>query len=292
MNERKAAAPLLRRRAARQTPTPMTLLSAGLSLLLAACGGGAGLPDSEERLPVAAVDRQQTAAVRDYCAIGAPLRQAASADDAGFSYQPGSPWHAGAGLMLAVSSVYAWGRTDTQGGGGFDVLRLGTPVNDYRSFDPSATLGIGAAPSQRLGMGLLVEPRFDDQAAACVKPVTVVRYRQVLLPGSGWVQLRSLGWESMQAETVPVQTLPGAALDGFEFVANYLPLEGRVFFALAKNQLADPQAAQLCHLAPGAGAWRCLRPQLRDGGDLWELTAPEARPGVYVLVSSRPEAGA
>lgn len=270
----------------------LTPWAAGLlSLLLSACGGGAAL-DAEERLPVAAVDKAQTAAVRDYCAISAPLRQAASADEAGFSYEPGSSWHGGEGLMLTVSSVYAWGRSDTQDGGGFEALRLGSSVNDYRGFNAAGnTVGIGAAAAPRLGMGLLVEPRFDDQAAACVKPVSVLRSRQILLPGSGWVQSKTLSWESRQAEALPMQSLPGAALDGFEFVTNYLPLEGRVFFALAKSQLADAQAAQLCHLAPGAGSWRCFKPQLRDGGELWELTASQAHPGVYVLVSSKPEAG-
>lgn len=77
--------------------------------------------------------------------------------------------------------------------------------------------------------------------------------------------------------------LSGYQIDGFEFVSNFKPADGQVYFILDKQRYPAPQTFSICYLAPGASEWKCSQPELSDQGMTWHVRMRGLNPGVYVL---------
>jgi hypothetical protein len=98
-------------------------------------------------------------------------------------------------------------------------------------------------------------------------------------------QTPSLTWTSRWDKAVPVQRLPGYPVNGFEFVANFEPEDGRVFFQIPKARFNDPSSLAVCHLPAYAAQWACSQPLTADAGENWHMSSKGVKQGVYVLVS-------
>lgn len=276
--------------------TDIKVLSAGvtsisLSFLLAACGGGD--LGGDEGFAVPAADSVLAEIIQDYCQLDA-LDTASFNGEVGYSYSPASLWrystNAGA-THDELSAVQAHGLNNLPV---MDKLVLNTSVRDHRGFTEGSNIGSAVADG-RFGQGAVIPDLFADKSVACVKSVSQMH----LLTNSSYGSLDSLPsarlvWQSFAAPIVPVEQLPGHAIDGFEMVANFQAAAGLVYFSLPTGTIADANAASICHMPQSgtyAGAWNCQAPTIVpfDGGVQFEL--PAARPGVYMLVSSHPEFG-
>lgn len=92
-------------------------------------------------------------------------------------------------------------------------------------------------------------------------------------------------WDSYWDRAVPLAGVPGRAVFGFEFVSNFAPSGGEVFFRVGKASVGAPSALSVCFLAPKSLQFSCAHPGVADAGKDWQLSAPTPKQGVYVLVA-------
>jgi len=162
------------------------------------------------------------------------------------------------------------------------TVHMKVAVHDYRgvsgSFIPSAYL------EPEWGMGVLLDGRVPA-GAACVRSLAKLTPPLNIpgLPTYGY----TLGWKSKWSPAVPVANVPGAVIDGFEFVSSFAPPDARAVFILSKTRLASTQGTAICYLAPGAANWDCKTPSVTDLGKDWGLARQGAQAGVYVLAAPR-----
>ncbi|WP_426079011.1 hypothetical protein [Janthinobacterium sp. PSPC3-1] len=229
-------------------------------LALSACGGaaGGGKPAS------APADASQYQAIAGYCGIKAPA--SAGAPD-GWSVTTTTLDR----LMYSASSIIsAAGSSEAFD----DGISLKINISDYRGGD-GPQVGRGATRPEWV-MGAVIPTAFAAQSVACV--VHLSKLRNVYTTAQGWTTY----WHG----SLPMAQLPGHVIDGFEFVSNFAPKAGALFFVLDKVGFGNLQAPSLCYLAPQKTQWECAAASLVDAGANWEVRATGMRPGAYVLVST------
>lgn len=249
---------------------PLRILAvSALLAALGACGGG------ERAAPLTAEGRQQVAALMTYCKVTQKER-VAERDQSGMSYSPNT-------------SIYSWGDSD---GMALGTLTLSSSLSDFREAS-TATYSVGTIRYGSTPMGVQFPSILADQSVGCVKPVSVT----TRMPG--WAHSPEqpiapvrLSWQSRTEAQLPVDTLPGSPVDGFEFAANFTPVSGLAYFSISKSSLADASATQICHLSASQSQWQCTEPTVEGNDDFWLFSTPAPRPGVYMLVSTHAQRGA
>lgn len=162
------------------------------------------------------------------------------------------------------------------------TLHMKVGVHDYRdvsgSFIPSAYF------EPEWGMGVQLEGRLPA-GAACVRSLAklVPPLNIPGFPSYGY----TLNWRSKWSSAVPVANVPGAVIDGFEFVSSFAAPTAQSFFILSKTRLASTQGASICYLAPLGTSWDCKTSSVTDLGKDWGLARQGAQAGVYVLAVPR-----
>ncbi|MDP3626135.1 MAG: hypothetical protein U1C47_18065 [Hydrogenophaga sp.] len=266
--------------------TGITCLS--LSLLLSACGGGGSEADGGDGFPVPAADVALRLAIQDYCQLD-PLDPADFRDGAGYSFSPVSLWRHSSNAGTThdeMASVRAHGLNNYPV---MDVMTLKTTVQDHRGFTQGPNVGIGVADG-RFSQGVSIPDLFADKAVACVKSVSQKEPVFTFPPDPTALPSARLVWQSFASPTVPVERLPGNALDGFELVANFQAFFGLVYFSIPAGVVADANTVSVCHLPQSGGAsssWNCQVPAVVpvEGGVQFQVRT--TAPGVYMLVSSQ-----
>lgn len=167
------------------------------------------------------------------------------------------------------------------------TVHMKVGVHDYRDvngfFIPSAYM------EPDWGMGVQLQGRLQA-GAACVRSLGKLSPPLNLpggfhMPDNGY----TLSWKSKWSAAVPVANVPGAVIDGFEFVSSFASADAQTFFILSKTRLASTQGAAICYLAPLGTSWDCRTPSVTDLGKDWGLARQGAQAGVYVLAA--PTAG-
>jgi hypothetical protein len=252
-----------------RNPTPgLRRLAIVMGLaLLAGCGAGAG---EEEDAPPA-----------DMAAYTETLAFCEATEPTGSTAQYG-------GWSLASPSKYGNPTYDAsvlvspRGADLTVMLHMKVGVHDYRTvngpFIPAAYM------EPEWGMGVQLQGRLPA-GAACVRSLAKLTPPPNIpgLPTYGY----TLNWTSKWSAAVPVAGVPGAVIDGFEFVSSFAVPDAQPFFILSKTRLASTQGAAICHLAPGAANWDCKAPSVTDMGKDWGLERQGAQAGVYVLAAPR-----
>lgn len=162
------------------------------------------------------------------------------------------------------------------------TLHMKVAVHDYRGV--SGTIFPNAYFEPETGMGVLLDGRVPA-GAACVRSLAKLTPPPNIpgLPSYGY----TLGWKSKWSAAVPVANVPGAVIDGFEFVSSFTPPDARTVFILSKTRLASTQGAAICYLAPLGTNWDCKAPTVTDLGKNWGLVRQGAQAGVYVLAAPK-----
>lgn len=255
---------------------PSTICATLLSVALSGCGGAAGSAGELAPTPVAAADYDDIAA---HCSTSKP-DPAAPVRDGWITTFPlinNSRNHA-ATIVSPDGSSSAWQ----------EPIVLTVPISDYRGvtgqFFPS---GYGE-PSWVMGASFpTVLPKH---AVACIVQLPKLKYTETLpytgADGNAVVAPYSLSWNSYWDATLPIGRLAGYPVDGFEFVSNFVPREGRSFFVLDKSRFASAQGLSICYLAPKTSNWDCVTPSTADIGSSWQVSRSGMQPGAYVLTSA------
>ena len=130
------------------------------------------------------------------------------------------------------------------------------------------------------GMGVLLFPSMPGGGLTCVRGASW------LMPVPGSDGLKTLRWSSRSLDTLPMANLPGAPIDGFEWLANYaVPSNSAAWFILRKTAV-DAAVVQVCRRTGEATDWRCTRPLVTPRGEDWVFTNEAPEPGVYLLVDT------
>jgi hypothetical protein len=174
-------------------------------------------------------------------------------------------------------------------------LRLDT--QDYRqsTLPPGfVRVSVGTADGST-GKGVVVVLDLPAGGIVCAAPAAWYKSNPPAIdPGTGRISTdtgATLHWESRDGAPLPVASLPGYAVDGFELVTNFAVKGSPVFFVERKRDMADPVNAQICRLSSPTKAWDCKKPTVADLGANWSFTLQGATAGTYVLTSVHPQAG-
>ena len=169
-------------------------------------------------------------------------------------------------------------------------LTMHVPHSNYRGVTGDITPSGYGKPAWV--MGIAMPPALAPHASACVtqvaridnrmSPQLSLTYPYIATPP---VTKSTLYWRSFWNTTVPVQQLQGYLVDGFEFVSDFVPADGQVYFILDKARFSTPQSMSLCFLAPKTTSWDCKQPSVADQGENWQVFKQGLKPGVYVLTS-------
>lgn len=247
-----------------QHATRLALL--GLVVAMSGCGVGAG-GLSGNRDPVAPqVDASLYRDLLSYCRVSEPTGINATRDGWSttmFSFdQYGT---ATTGMVSVAGSTSAWD----------------TPLALYVPLDS------GGYGEPEWKMGVRFPTVLGKQSVACVRQATHTYTPPALnIPGVAYVPaLPVTVWDSFWDRALPVSKLAGKAMDGFEFVSNFTPDGGDVFFNVGKSRVTAPSTLSVCYLAPKTVQWDCSQPGVADAGTTWQISVRSPKPGVYVLVS-------
>jgi hypothetical protein len=248
-----------------------------LGTLLAAILSGCGGAGEEAVPPAVAADYD---AISSYCAADKPDPSAPVRD----GWITTSPY-INSGLNNAATIV----SPDGSSGAWADPILLKLALHDYRGV--AGPLVPSGYLDSRWAMGALIPTVLPRQAVACTVQLSKLNYTTLPTIVAGRVQnvtTYSLAWKSYWDAVVPVDRLAGYAIDGFEFVSNFVPNEGLSFFVLDKARYASVAGLSICYRAPGGASWDCATPTNADLGYGWQLTRPGMKPGTYVLLSATP----
>jgi hypothetical protein len=136
-------------------------------------------------------------------------------------------------------------------------------------------------------MGVRIPTVLGKQSVACVRQAShTFTPPQLSIPGVHIAPvLFQTVWDSYWDRAIPLSTMPGRAVYGFEFVGNFAPAGGDVFFHVGKTSVAAPSALSVCYLAPKSVQWSCAQPGVADAGSEWQLSVRAPKQGVYVLAA-------
>lgn len=236
----------------------------GVALSVAGCGAGAGGGDPEP----APVDSGMYRDLLSYCRVSEPAGIDATRD--GWSTyllnfdQYGTVT---TGMVSVAGSSSQWEMP----------LTLYVPLN----------AGASAYGEPEWTMGVRIPTVLGKQSVACVRQASHTFTPQALnIPGSPkpTVMFQTV-WDSYWDRAIPISTLPGRAVFGFEFVSNFTPTGGDVFFHVGKKGVTAPSAMSVCYLVPRSAQWSCAQPGVADAGKDWQISVRAPKQGVYVLVA-------
>lgn len=165
------------------------------------------------------------------------------------------------------------------------ALHMKVNVHDYRGANGGFVPPGYAEPEWKMGVQL--QTRLPA-GAACVRSLAKVAAPLNLpggfnLPNNGY----TLSWKSKWSAAVPVVNVPGAVLDGFEFVSSFTPPDAQSYFVVSKTYLPSAAGASICFLAPTATNWDCRAASVTDMGKDWGLARQGAQAGVFVLAAPK-----
>lgn len=254
----------------------LAVAAAAVSVLLSGCGAGAG----DDGVPGGNNDPTAYAATLDYCG---------SVEPTGNSAQPGgwdltSPHHPGASLYDVSALVSVGGAR----GPSSLTPSLLVDVHDYRAVTGSFLPAAYVEPEWKMGIGFFSV--FAARSAACVVSLAKLMpasTASVPLAGLFNPGTYTVTWRSKWSTAVPVERVPGKVVDGFEFVGNFVPQGGQVYFTISKRRLADAQDIAICYLAPAGTQWDCAPATVADLAKDWQFSRAHGQVGVYVLTAPR-----
>lgn len=250
----------------------------GLSVAIAltGCGGGGGA-SSEPAAPSA-----NAALFKDlisYCGASQPTATDVSRNGWVSEFPSFNN-----GSNQGNSIVSASGNTSA----GKDPIVMKVNISDYRGITGSF-VSSGYGKPEWL-MGVAIPTVLGAQSIACVKQIARVQYPVdpfVGIPNAPYFDPNpTLNWQSYWNRTVPVTQLSGYHVDGFEFVSNFIPSDGQVYFIVDKIRFQAPQNLSICYLAPNATQWDCAQPTIVDQGANWQIYMRGVKQGVYILNST------
>jgi hypothetical protein len=242
----------------------LSLLGAVFSL----SGCGAGLETGGNDPAPAVADSGMYRDVMAYCRIAEPVGIDATRDGwTTYLLSSDQYWTVTTGMVSAAGSSSQW---ETP-------LTLYVPLNN----------GAGAYGEPAWSMGVRMPTVLGKQSVACVRQAShTFTPPQLNIPGvPNPPPVFQTVWDSYSDRAIPVSTLPGRAVYGFEFVSNFAPLSGEVFFRTGKASVDAPSALSVCYLAPKSVQWSCAQPGVADAGKDWQLSVRTPKQGVYVLVA-------
>lgn len=242
--------------------------SACLALALNMCGCGGGLAGAGDPVPPR-VDASLYSNLLSYCNVPEPSGTEATRDGwITHLYSFGQDGAITTGMVSAAGSTSKWD----------------TPL----SLDVHLDRGGSAYSPPEWKMGVRFPTVLGKQSVACVRQASHTDFPPSLnLPGAPVAPaLAQLVWDSYWDRALPISKLVGRAIDGFEFVSNFTPDEGEVFFNVGKTDVTASAGISVCYLAPKSVQWDCAQPDVADGGTIWKISARRLKPGVYVLVSA------
>ena len=235
--------------------------------LLAACGGG-GESGSAAQDPLAALDQVvPPAAVPTICGVEG------SAVDQRLLYSHPDQTMEINGYLVPIMQVsapngYPYGTT---------LITLTLPLEDLRE----AHQGYTTKPTENR-MGIEMGSRMDAAGSvACIAGVS-----RVMTSGSN-TALVSLSSESVP--TLPLDSLPGELVNGFELIHNLPATQATAVFTMSKAELSDASQAYVCHVsgADTTGVSCSVADAAQSTATSWILRSGISAPGVYVLVAPR-----
>jgi hypothetical protein len=136
-------------------------------------------------------------------------------------------------------------------------------------------------------MGVAIPTLLAAKSVACVKRMVIQDYSNVPVQGMENVTYAAskptLVGQSYWSRAVPLYQLPGMPVDSFEFVGNFTPKDGTVFFMANKIRFPSAQNLSICYLAPNVTQWNCSQPTIADQGANWQVFIGGLKQGVYIL---------
>lgn len=246
----------------------------GIGMAVALLAGCGGVGEEEEASPADTALYTETMA---YCDAEEPV--GGPAEEGGWSLTSpskyGNPSYEASALVSPRGAELQF------------PLHMKVGVNDYRGVS-GPVIDVGYREPE-WGMGVILHGRLPARAAACVRSLAkrVPVQPAPGLPSQGPVYGSTLSWNSKWAVAVPVASVAGAVLDGFEFVSSFAPAEAQTFFILSKRRLPSAAGMTICHLAPSAASWDCAAAAVTDLGKDWGLVRRGAQAGAYVLAAPR-----
>jgi hypothetical protein len=242
--------------------TSIAVLTAAAAL--SGCGAGAGGAGSD----APPSDASLYAATVDYCGIDEPSGKEAAEGAWQMSYP--SFRHTAAGSYDVSATISVGGATPTT-----EMMdNIFVEPHDYRGVSGNfVPVGI-ANPQQK--MGVVLVPLLSPKSAGCVMNLSKIRGS-----ASGY---STLNWSSKWSPSVSFAGIAGSVVDGFEFVANFVPASSSVYFVVPKTWFATGAGLSICYQAPSASNWDCAAAKVTDTAPNWTLERPSARSGAYVLV--------
>lgn len=246
-------------------------LSAAAALMLTACGGGGESDVTNQALadPVSLQSMRDLASdcnadISTIPAVGPSLAQ------------PNTSEIVAGGARFATAALVA-----VNGYVPFDdhPWPIALPMADRRGMSSGYYVDLGTMdPLQR--MGLQIPTEFPSAGIMCLRTLSGVTGQ------AG--KLRTVLWRSQQDTSVDLSALPAPAIDGFEWLANFMPPPSRVVFTVAKSQVLSTSAS-ICYRPPTVGStWICQIAQTTDSGLHWAFSAPATKLGLYALVAKKP----
>ncbi len=158
--------------------------------------------------------------------------------------------------------------------GGSPLLKL--PMEDLREvmaghYSPQNT-------SNTMGVELS-GPRLAAGSVGCVAGIS----RVFSDGGDGY----HVSLSSAELVNLPTGDLVGTAVNGFELMHNFSSTSATAVFRMATADLADPNAAQICHI--NRTGTTCSTPVVSEdlAHSQWVLQLPITEAGIYVLTADR-----
>lgn len=245
--------------------------AAVLAAALSGCGAGA------DETPVASADTGRYQEMVSYCQAQ-PQEPAGQASDGWVM----SSSYVGNGTYSFESNALVSLNGSTGEGAGPVPLKVS--VHEYRGVAHNTPIVPIGYTNPDWSMGVVLPNAMAARSVACVAQLAKTRSSQTpTFPTQQPTVTTVLYWRSFWNADVPMTSLSGYQIDGFEFVSNFTPADGQAYFVLDKQRYPTPYELQICFLAPGVSQWSCSQPDLADLGARWRLRITGARPGVYVL---------
>ena len=259
----------------RKTTTSRAAAAIGLAATLLA-GCGAGGEDDPGTAPVSDAGYREILA---YC--GATEPAGGPAQPGGWELHPYSHYESPA--YDVTSLVSPAGATLNE------ALRVQVDIHNYRGIT-GTFIGAGYQEPE-WKMGVILGTALPARSAACVTSLAKVVSPpwMPVIPGVTQPQQpgNTLSWRSKWAQSVPVDTVPGAVIDGFEYVSTFDAPGAQAFFVLSKTRYAGSAGLSICYQAPSGGAWDCAAAEASDLGKDWGLARRGVKSGVYVIAAPK-----
>lgn len=251
-------------------------LSTLMLALLTACGGGGGgggdtygnvgTVDDGGPLVGGTDPTAQPAAATAVCGILAtPVSVATGAEQLDITYDLTTEINGFEVPMRLITSLTGYPYD-------IGVQSLSLPMEDLRS------LMDGYTPGNAVGsMGVEMDSRFAAASVGCINGVSrAINNNTEASPNY------LMSWISAMLTDLPMGSVPGAPINGFEYTHNFTDKPATAVFRIGKGTLASTSSAQICHIKANSSV-DCVVPEVIDDGAQWTLKRSASESGVYVL---------